>query len=356
VDFDVGSDFCIYGGMSAPIEFGAGESWEEARTIAGLIGDVPNSFSTCIRFLRTDYEQNGGALSRGTRFYLSRLLKSASVSAPLYFAAMTYRPEQFQAQGGDSAAIMSVFAPDELATLLSLVYLFRTIKKGCDPEEWRFIEEAIILQTDICGIMGDVIPAIGLSNATLVGAIRLLSQALFLGVKKKEFTNYRRALKKSGALADYAEEIKTWGCTHAQVASILVQPVGLGRTLSEQLSMGLLPVPQSNEPKESVGMRVVSQWLQAILTTGKEPQIAHRVEYYPHAKDIEDFLVRANSIRQVGSRYKWITQGKESLTPETAPTMFRTPARASPAAAAPEEAPPPDAPGISDADLAKLED
>lgn len=342
--------------MNAPLEFGTAESWEEARAIAALIGEVPNSFSTCIRFLRTDYEQNGGVLSRGTRFYLSRLLKSASVSAPLYFAAMTYRPEQFQSQGADTSAIMSVFTPDELATLLSVVYLFRTIKKGCDPDEWRFIEEAIIPQTDICGIMGDVIPAIGLSNATLVGAIRLLSQALFLGVKKKEFTNYRRALKKSGALADYAEEIKTWGCTHAQVASILVQPVGLGRTLSEQLSLGLLPISQGNEPKESVGMRVVSQWLEAILTTGKEPQIAHRVEYYPHAKDIENFLVRANSIRQVGSRYKWLTQGKESLTPETTPTMFRTPAKPSAAAVTSEEAPPPDAPAISEADLEKLEE
>ncbi len=347
-------------GASAPLpEFGTAESWEAARSIAGLVGNVPNSFSTCIRFLRTDFEQNKGELARGTKFYLTRLLKSASVASPLYFAAMTYRPEEFESLGGDASAIMEVFSPDELATLLSLVYLFRSVKKGCDAEEWKFIEETIIPQVDICGLMGDVIPAIGLSNATLVAGIRPLAQALLLGVKKKEYVTYRRSLKKSGAHSDFTQEIEVWGCTHAQVASIMVQPIGLGRTVSEQLSVGLLPVPQGGESKDALGMRVVGQWLEAILKTGKEPQIAHRVEFYPEGRDIEQFLLRANTIRQVGSRYKWLTQGKETLTSETAPSMFKAPkSSAGATASAPEDVGAVDAetPAITDEDLKKLEE
>jgi hypothetical protein len=334
---------------------GSAESWEEARAVAALIKEVPNSFSTCIRFLRADFEQKQPDLSKGSKFYLLRLLKSQSVSAPLYFAALTYRPEIFQSHGSSIEGILKTFKPEEIASLLSLVYLYRAIRKGCDPEEWKFIDEAVQLHTDLCGLIGDAIPSLGLANAVLVGGLRPLAQALFLGIDKPNFIKYRRAIKKAEVFSDMAEEMRLWRCTFGQVASILAQPIGLGIHVSEFLSRGFLPEGQSGEPREAIGMRVTDQWLAALIKTGKEPQIAHRVEFFPHAKDVSILLERIAQIRQGGSVHQWLAKGKDSVSPETTPGLFLGSAKAAPEAALSETAPP-DAVEVSEEELKKLEE
>jgi len=335
---------------------GSAESWEEARAVAALIKAVPNSFSTCIRFLRADFEQKNPELSKGSKFYLLRLLKGPSVSAPLYFAALTYRPQQFEAHGAGIDAILKTFKPEEIASLLSLIYLYRAIRKGCDAEEWKFIDESVQLQADVCGLIGDAIPSLGLANAVLVGGLRPLSQALFLGIDKANFTKYRRAIKKAGIFADLSEEMRLWKCCFGQVASILAQPIGLGLQVSEFLSRGFLPEGHSVESTEATGVRVTDQWLISLLRTGKEPQIAHRVEFFPHAKDVAVLLERVGVIRQQGTLHHWLSKGKDSVSPETTPGLFsgasKTVAEA-PTAEFPETGEPSE---LNDEDLNKLEE
>lgn len=309
--------------MSQQIE--SAHSWEEARRIGSLIGDVPSSFSSVLRFIRQDADKGSTELGKYARFGLSRLLKSDSFVSPLFYAARVFCPDKVE--DGSSLTrqkIGSLFTPKDLCVLIALSYLFRKIRAGCPAEEWVFIEELLNQHSFVGGMVGSAIPTIGLADGLLSGSIRMLSQAMFLGIDKVNYPKYRREMKRKGVLCDLETEQQIWQCTHAQIASILIQPFGFGIQASEQLLSGLsfgLENAQSL-PKPVVAQRTLWLWIEALLKTGKQPDISHRVDLFPNKTDLDNLLASVTQFKSDPGQFVWISRGKADISPETTPSLF----------------------------------
>ncbi|RIL10439.1 MAG: hypothetical protein DCC75_04345 [Proteobacteria bacterium] len=345
-------------------EYGTPESWEEAKEISSLAANIPNSFSTTIRFLRNDAETRKAeqGLSPASKFALGRLVRSPSFLSPLYFAALTFKPDKLTEMKGVTANhLIGIFGADELAAIVSLVYLYRRIRKGCDQEQWNFVDSSIIAQVDLGGFIGQSMERIGLSYGILASGMEHLATLMYLGVDKNGFIKYRRSLKKKGVSFDQVEEQQMWGCTHSQIASILTQPLGLGKVVGNALTQGLAPMDKGaidSLSSEAYGVYIIAVWREALLKTGKPPDIAHKGQFYPRPDALNQLLERAQEIRSSGSKYSWLSKGKEDISPEKTPQLALRQAKAEVAEAViEEEAAPEEATkefGVSQEDLDAL--
>src|SRR5262245_52594399 len=115
----------VKGGKGQQIEYNSAESWDLARKYAGLLGEIPNSFSTLTRSLMADHRQSAAALGSGSSFQLKRLLKSDGLRASIYNAALTFGEELPPFATLEPEKVVEPFKPFDLAVLVSLLYLSR---------------------------------------------------------------------------------------------------------------------------------------------------------------------------------------------------------------------------------------
>ena len=301
------------------------DAWNEARRIGKLVGNVSSLFSTAIRFLKKDAEAGLKTISPSTRFCLQRLMNSRSVKAPIYNAALCFRPEGLEGHAYISSdVLMAAFAPEEMATLLGLLYLYRRIQRTADEEEWKGLASQIHVPAELGGQIGRAIPNIGLGWGLLASSIRYLAWGLFLVANQKGYIQYRRHLKIHGVPFDIAQEEKTWGCNHMEVASILIGAVSLGTSVSSALLKGCPPstIAEKDLDRDALRMRLAGVWLNALKDTGAQPQITHRGEFYPLRPELERLLQRTESIRKDGCKIPFFAKGKDDISPILTPTLY----------------------------------
>ena len=319
------------------------ETWEQARKYSSLVGNVSSLFSTAIRFLRKDAESPSKALSQTSKFCLQRLLNSDSFKAPVYYAALTFKPDAVkEATYLSPVGLASLFTPDELAHLIGSLYLYRRIQKGCDENEWSELSRNMHLHAELAGHVGVAMPNISLGWGMLLGSIRHLSCGLFLGVDQKKYVQYRRNQKIKKQTFDLTEEITTFGCSHLHIASLLVQSLGLGSAIPKAINTGLL-TSTSDDSVDADGyrMRIAWVWTEALKATGQPSNITHKGAYYPKKQELEVLLARAAQLKEEGSRWLFLKKGKEDISPEKTPCLFQAAgpgAGAKPAAAEAVEA------------------
>ncbi len=304
------------------------ESWEVARLLASQMGNFPSSFTSVIRALRSNEEQNKPSktkeLSRATQYMVSRLLKSDSMKAPVYFAALTYYPEQIATlQHVTYKELLPLFSPGEYAAIISLVYLTRVAKKLCPHDEWEHIAKNLYEFTDLGGHVGIAIPAVGMADGILLGALRTISFPLMQKRNPKAFKEYRRTLKQESKYFDLEKEHAQWGCTHLQIASIVLQTIGLGVQTADALARGLTASALSElEDKAAIKFKVAELWCNSLIATGKEPNMGHKAEYYPTKAALDQLIDKSEPISSSGSPWQWLGRGKDDVSPETTPQLF----------------------------------
>lgn len=301
------------------------ESWAEARKIAGLVSNVSALFSTAIRFLRKDTEAKLPSMSQSSRYAVQRLLNSESFKAPVYYAALTFKPEAVHnAPHLTPRALAELLSPVELANMIGLLYLYRRIQKGCDPTEWSELTKLIHLHGEMGGHLGVAMKNIGLGHGLLLGTIRHLSMGLFLGMDKKAFTQYRRGMKIAKRDFDLDLERKNWGCTHLEVASILIQSLGLGGEHSKAITSGLLltGIPDKQLDIDSYRMRIGWAWIRSLIETGAPPNITHRGDFYPLKAELERLTSTAERVINGISTHHFFAKGKEDISPSLTPKLY----------------------------------
>lgn len=304
------------------------ESWEVARLLAAQMGNFPSSFTSVIRALRANEEQNKASgskgLSRATQYMVSRLLKSDSMKAPVYFAALTYQPDRIATLPHVTYKdLLPLFSPGEYASIIGLVYLTRIAKKLCPPDEWDNVAKNLFELTDLGGHVGMAISTIGLSEGMLVGALRTISFPLLQKRDQKIFKEYRRALKSDGGMYNLEKEYGYYNCTHLQIASILLQSIGFGVQVADAIARGITALSINElEDKNAMKFKITEIWSNALLATGKEPNMGHRAEFYPTKAALGTLIDRAEPISSSGSPWQWLGRGKDDITPETTPQLF----------------------------------
>jgi hypothetical protein len=303
------------------------ESWEQAKRMAGLVGEIPSVFSTCIRFFRIDAERNKGILTPSSRYCFARLIDSPSMSAALYFAARTYRATSLlslpELRPRD---LMDLFKADELAAIVAALYLQRRIERGCPATEWINLLPNMTLYSEVGGHVGQAIPKIGFAFGLLLGTFRHLTLALMMGIDEKKFIAYRRHLKFTGAPFELSMEQQLWGTTHPQLASMLLQVMGLGTGYFEAVVAGLYPgkIQDTTQTEHAYLGRVTALWIDTLVATGSIPNIVHRGQYYPLGTELDVLLSTVASLRKEGSQFRWLTRNRADLGPHLDPPLTLT--------------------------------
>ncbi|RMG39398.1 MAG: hypothetical protein D6719_13415 [Candidatus Dadabacteria bacterium] len=301
------------------------ESWEIAKRIVSLLGDVPSYVTTAIGFLKRDLEQNANEASGDSLFCFKRMLRGPGMKAPFYYLTLTLEPDIVeQHESLSSLDLVRYYKADELISLLSVLYLFRRISRGCDQEIWPEVANKIIIGSELGAHIGRAIPKIGMSFGLMLGGIRHLASAMFLGIDKKGFWKYSNYLRSKNIAFDLEREMRDWGCNHGQIAALLLQKLGVGATLSNAVVSAItsdLEIVDGMDD-DTYRIKIAQIWLDSVLLYGKAPQMKVRGEYYPLKEALDHLLEHAESIRQAGSRHNWLNRTKDDITPEKTPLLF----------------------------------
>ncbi|MCB0311157.1 MAG: hypothetical protein KDD42_07970 [Bdellovibrionales bacterium] len=301
------------------------ESWKEAGRIASLIGTVPSNFTSCIHFLRKDYEDGASKLSPAANFTFGRLLKSDRFKAPLYYGAKTFFPETLQSEKYlTPQAYARLYGMDTLLVAISVLFLFKHIQRGCDEEEWERLEKSILTESEIGAFLGCAIPNIGTAVGLMVGGMRGLGLAMLMGIDKKGFKDYRRNCAKNRSTYEMQEELSRWGCNHVQIGSLMLQYMGLGVGLVDSYVAGFNPEIRTLEKlqPEPLKVKLASIWIEALRDTGKAPEMTHIGKFYPLKDALTKLEERCEHIRNTGTYYSWLKTNGNDISAEKTPHLF----------------------------------
>lgn len=307
------------------IEGLSAQSWDQAKQYSAVIGNVSSLFSSCIRFLMKDAASGQKVLSSASRYSLGRLLSSPSFKAPIYFAAKVFKGEELSKTTKlTPEELAALFAPDELAHLVGLLYVYRRLQRIVPEDEWKEISRLVHVHAQLGGYVGQALPRIGLSWGLMLGTIRHLSWGPFVVADKKVFTNYRRGIKIKKKTFDLTEEIKIWGCTHLQVASLVIQQLGLGTTIPQAINLGLMSENTSDDvvADEGYRARILWIWIESLKASGKQPDMTHKGAYYPVKAAAEKLENLAAPVISDGPTVEFYRSSKDDITPATAPHLF----------------------------------
>jgi hypothetical protein len=306
------------------------ECWDEAKRLAGLIGLGPSAITSCIRFLVRD--ESAGCISNVSIACLETLMRSHSIRTCLYFATDTYRKEELAnlPEFGHHQMI-KLFTPGQIAAMIGLILLYRRIEKGCASTSFIPLGKICQKFALVGGAVGDAIPAIGLANGLLLGALRHLSVAMFLGIDEKGYLKHQRALKLDNRTFDIDTEVALWRTSHAQISSNMIQLLGLGVERAAEFSETYLNIsrPLNECPAKLYKHRILLHWLETLYKTGQIPEMAHRGEFYPSQDASEKLFKNLEIINGQEEKASWISIRSSDVEMKQHPLLAQEPKVAS---------------------------
>ena len=221
------------------------------------------------------------------------------------------------------SGMMELAHVDEITAVLALTYLYRLLKKKCDPEEWIRLMPKISAHLEGGHLLGGYIPSVGCGTGMLLGGLRILAQAIFLSVDLKGFKEFRRKCESKKKLFDCAGEEERWGCNHLQVASCLSSAIGLNFTT--RLALGLEGHAVTLAPHlcnivdscaPSLGaLRALISGVESLHEAGTLSLRSKCVEIDGLVHEIE---LQSRSIRQSDGGLLWIHKTRDDLPAEAA--------------------------------------
>jgi hypothetical protein len=290
--------------------------WENARAYASLLGVVPSSFSSLVRLL-VRQGSDISSLDFKTIAQTERLLKGPTSRSMFFFCAKTFRELELDNKSDVTLReLVAMFSPFDLASLISLLYLYRRSEKLCkDDEAWASISSNISSLSEIGGYVGDAIPSIGLGTGLFVGCLREIALCTVGHHDPAGYQAYIRHLQDTKQELDLDFELQRWSTSSLQIASTLLQSMGFGVDMSEGIVFGLDPRVSIAEITDdaSYRLKITRVWIDSMLETGEQPTISLRGEYYPLKEAMDRLQVVSKAVQSDGPRFSWLTADPESL-------------------------------------------
>ena len=303
------------------------EQWKRAKKLASPLGPFSNIFSHCVRNIRNDCRESGGAglnnLKLSTKQDLRRIFGSPTLQAMFYYALLTfYEDELKKVQHLSSDKIAQILGCEALSSMITLSYLFRRTRFISDPDNFSRIVHPMQNYIDLGFQMGLAIQEIGPAAGIITGGFRYLAFAIFLGADEKGYRNYRLHLKRTQSPFDLAFEAKQWGCTHLQIGSFLLQSFGFGVEEARAYLEGISAQNHRFLDKSCLRYKVASIWLDSLILNGRAPEVAVGDEYLVSDIAVDVLESRINEILTDGSHYKWLSKSRKDISPEKTPQLF----------------------------------
>lgn len=304
-------------------------SWRRAADYLRTTIHFASSFTATIRVLQQNKIENltqqfpSNRMTEGSRFYVMRLLRAASVLAPFYYLTRTFKPQELENKTYVSLEeLVSLYRVDEISSILALIYVFNTMRKVCDEEEWGRYSRVINETVELGGHLGSNIDEIGMADGLLLTGIRYLAPAIFLSRDAKIFKNYRRDTKIKKRAFDLQMEYDLFGCTHVEIAVQMIQSMGFGVEYASAFYKSIVTPPNKKLERHANFMRILLLWTEALYSGQKPPSIHGENEILVSEDMLDNLAIMSKSIQEKGSAYSWLSKGKSSITKELVPQLY----------------------------------
>jgi len=235
-------------------------------------------FSAAIRSLIKDHFERNTGYSAISKTEALRIIRVPTVHVPLYFAIKTFKPKEYGTR--DSIRpdeILNIVTPFELASLLSVFYLYRRARKLSSPDEWPVVSQLITEQSEIGGHFGASITDVGIGSGLLMGAFRPFSLFAFSLIDLDASKKYRRSLKSAKTLYNIPTEEKYFKCTHPEIGAELLQKFGFGIAIANAYSDALILVSNKDDDfvaGDKIKFQVAAEWIDSLTLSSLPPGIS----------------------------------------------------------------------------------
>lgn len=291
-----------------------------ATRFARGLGYVPALFSTCIRQIRDfeSLEEQSDKKTATVSTAINNLVKiSPSIKTVLFAVARTYREAELNKLGEAPTvrALTSLFQPSELAGLIATIFIYKRFVKHIEPGERDRMLPLLLQQTEIGWHTGATISNVGYGYGALIGILRYASMATFISSDAKIFAKYRRELAPGKALFREDLELASWGCTHLEIAALIMQNLGLGRGpglgfVSGDNADHLIDEAHVGHKslEEALCWRACLIWIESLHCFGEPPPGAsdQESEMYLEPSSLEALTKIVTQIRQSSSPAPWL--------------------------------------------------
>jgi hypothetical protein len=310
-----------------PSQVGGGpDSWEMARKYAKMAQHSANLFSSCIRTIKTAeiHSQSPDSpqlreLAQASASFLVGV--SPSIKAILYFAARSLHPENLKNISTlNSKALLNLFSPSEIASILGLTFVSRHVRKHLEANEYGRLEPKLLQHLEISTLVGQTVSHIGKANGMLIGGMRMLAWMTLAIPDLKGFQDMRRALDRKNLLFDLKDELDRWGCTHLQIASALLCELGFGLAPSLGMAMQEESSETQTDPRlaeEILCWRIALMLSECFHQTGSAPlETSDDSELYLPPDQVKELESAVSKIIDNGPAVPWLIKRKADLPEE----------------------------------------
>ncbi|MBX7145278.1 MAG: hypothetical protein K1X79_12560 [Oligoflexia bacterium] len=298
----------------------AHSDWDYARAYAGMLGNPHRLFTNCVRYLRELRDKTDNAplsSTQASRYPINTLIHSPSFKSVIYYAAAALHPKELKAlKALTPGTLLTVFTPDELSAIVAITYVYRRVKKLVPPTVWEGVSGEVHIQMETGFHVGNNLPAIGTSRGIMVGALRYITLSLFSKRDARGYKLYKRHLNEKELLFDIQDELQRWKCNHLQIASSILQGIGLGIGAASGLVAPDLPTHAKNERqlKDAQAWFATRTWIQSLLENECAPkELAGQKNFEMSAEKLADVQKQVESIYENGSTFDWIDKTKADL-------------------------------------------
>ena len=304
----------------------ASDPLQMARRYAAILPAPSALFSSCIRTIKTaeahDREESAALKDLAVSSSIFLIKVSPTLKSVFYKAAECLHPESLKAlQPLKIRTLLATFHASEICAILALSYLHRHLKKKTPFEEFERIEEKLYAHMEISSIVGKTVRHMGNGNGILLGGVQLLAMALFSVADIKKYQEFRRRLSKKNKLFDLEDELKTFGCTHLQVASAIVQSLGFGKITAMAVALEVHGGAGDAIEEELLCWKAVVLLSQSFHETGEAPDVGEEDALYVPAQEAAKLAASCKHVLEKGSSFNWLKASKLDLTPEVREAM-----------------------------------
>ncbi|MFO0416554.1 MAG: hypothetical protein ACK5Y6_04635 [Pseudomonadota bacterium] len=313
--------------MEATTEDGTQLGWNSAAELIKPFGTVAANFAEAIRLLVAAHSAGTNPLPPSAETHIVRLIKNDTVKATYYYFTKQFRPNLLTGEPLlTERDIFRTYSAIDHAAILTFCYLFKTLGRRIEKEEWEYVQTPLYEALAIGGFIGQSVKEIGLGIGLLARGTRYLAFAAFMRENRKAFKEYRQHLKQSDLAFDTEFEQRMWQCSTSQIAALLLERMGYPRVAGIQL---LAAAERSKkiqaDPIFGTPFRLAECLLDAYMEGHEIPTstptwVGKEIDLPAEVRGT--LLAALNKVFADKNRIDWLNKTGADLSPSLTPELF----------------------------------
>ena len=313
--------------MNTDFEEEARLGWKAATELMKPFGSVAANFGEATRILVAAHTSGTETLSFPAANHILRLIKNDTIKATYYYFTKQFRPYLFEEKDYISEKdLLNAYTPIDHAAIITFCYLFKTLSRKIEREEWDYVQVPLYEALAIGGFIGESVKEIGLGVGLLARGMRYLSFATLMRENRKAFKEYRQHLRQHDMAFDQEFEQKTWQTTSTQIAGLLLERMGYPRIVGLQLvAAAERNTTVTADPLFGIPFRMAECLLDAYMEGHEIPTstpawVGKEIDL---SADVRGTLLASlNRVFADKNRIEWLNKSGDNISPSTTPELF----------------------------------